>query len=81
MGFAAAGLVKVFAGVVDGVDGATGVADVESDDPPSTPTRTTMSAANAATSATTAITTGRGTRLVVAAMVFTHFYRQRRARA
>ena len=30
-----------------------------------------MSAANAATSATTAITTGRGTRLVVAAMVFT----------
>ena len=44
---------------------------LESDDPPSTPTRTTMSAANAATSATTAITAGRGTRLVVAAMVFT----------
>ena len=71
MGLVAAGLVTVFAGVVDGVEGATGVADVESDDPPSTPTRTTMSATNAATSATTAITTGRGTRLVVAAMVFT----------
>ena len=68
----AAGLVKVFAGVVVGVAGATGVAaGVESDDPPNTPTRTTMSATNAATSATRAITTGRGARLVVTAMVFT----------
>ena len=74
MGVVAAGLLTVPAvpaDDVDGVEGATGVADVESDDPPSTPTRTTMSATNAAASATTAITTGRGTRLVVAAMVFT----------